>query len=141
MNALTVFVNVKPGHAAALCQLLKDINAHQRDNAYLQLKNDHLTHSSRWVVVEDEAGAPARLLLAAEFDGELDAYLLNQMAITPGLDEIWGHCEGYPGRDGFIQYIRKNAFPTQAFYIAFRDETVQSILSKIAVRERLEYLL
>lgn len=141
MNSLTVYVKIKSGHVESLRGILEDINAHQSNNKYLQLKNDKLTHCSRWVIVEDEVGPGARLLLAIEFDGDLTDYLTHQMAITPGLDKIWGHCEGYPGKDGFIDYIRKTAFPTQAFYIAFRDETVASIKSKIAVREQLEALL
>jgi hypothetical protein len=141
MNALTVYVKIKPDHVDKLREVLENINAQKFNNRILLLQEDHLTHSSRWVIVEDDAGEGPHLLLAAEFDGELDDYLLNQIEITPGLDEIWGHCEGYPGRDAFIGYIRRNAFPTQAFYIAFRDETVASIKAKIAVRERLEYLL
>jgi len=141
MNSLTVYVDIKPGHVDSLREILEDINANQRDNKYLELKNDKLTHCSRWVIVEDEVSPRAKLLLAVEFDGELNDYLEHQMAITPGLDKIWSHCEGYPGRDGFIDYIWKTAFPTQAFYIAFRDETVASIKSKIAVRQQLEALL
>ena len=142
MNSLTVYVKIKPDQVEDLRAILKDINGNQNNNKYLHLKNDKLTHCSRWVIVEEEEHGPdPRLLLAVEFDGELDDYLEHQIQITPGLDEIWGHCEGYPGKAGFIDYIRKIAFPTQAFYIAFRDETVASIKSKIAVRQQLEALL
>ncbi len=59
MNSLTVYVKIKPGHVDSLREILEDINAHQHDNKYLQLKNGKLTHCSRWVIVEDEVGPGA----------------------------------------------------------------------------------
>ncbi|OAN67120.1 hypothetical protein [Sphingomonas sp. TDK1] len=141
MNDLTVYVPIKSGQVESLRSILQRINDNKLDNDLYLLQEDRLTHSSRWVIVDDDPGRGPQLLLAAEFDGELDDYLRHQMAITPGLDEIWSHCEGYAGRAHFIDFIRSNAFPTQAFYIAFPDETVASIRAKIAVRERLEGLL
>ena len=43
------------------------------------------------------------------------------------MDAIWGRCEGYAGAARFGAFIRAHAREPEAFYIAFRDETVERI--------------
>jgi hypothetical protein len=38
------------------------------------------------------------------------------MAITSGLDAIWGRCEAYAGAAGFGPFIRARARQPEAFY-------------------------
>lgn len=94
----------------------------------------------RCAVIHDSENG-YRLLLASEYDGDLEDYLEELVAISPGMDALWGKCEGYPGAKGFSEFIRAHSHETLAFYIAFRGETVLSIRDKVAVRERLEGLL
>ena len=61
--------------------------------------------------------------------------------ISPGLDEIWGKCVGYPGRKGFLQFVRQNMHKPLAPFYAFQDETVEKIRTKIYIREKIEDLL
>lgn len=140
MNALTVLANIKPGREDALKGILLAIQSDPARNEMFHINEDCLTHCARWAVIHDPENG-YRLLLAAEFDGDLDSYLEELLQITPGMDEILGNCLGYPGRAGFNDFIRRHYYETQAFYIAFRDETVRTIRDKIAVRKRLEHFL
>jgi len=140
MNPLTVLANIKAGGADNLARVLTGIDQAQGDNFAMRLSEDRLTHSARWAIITDPATLP-RLLFASEFDGDLDPYLDALADQTPQLEEIWGRCEGFTDREHFKSFIRANAYPTQAFYIAFRNETVASIRRKIAVRLELEAAL
>lgn len=140
MNALTVLAKIKPGHNQGLEHTLTRIQEHPDDNGLILVGQDNLTHCARWMITfHDDQGY--RLLLLTEYDGGLSDYISHLVRISPGLDEIWGHCEGYTDAAHFEQFIRANRYETQAFYIGFRDETVQSIRNKIAVRKILENLL
>src|SRR6185295_1527861 len=57
------------------------------------------------------------------------------------MSAIWGRCEAYTGVDRFADFIRAHAHAPDAFYIAFRDETVQSIRRSIAIRRGLRQSL
>ena len=140
MNALTVLVKVRPGREVELKDVLLHVQADPARNEIFHVNEDCKTHCARWMVIHDTENG-FRLLLAAEFDGDLDSYLTELLRITPGIDKIFSNCEGYPGRDGFNDFIRRNYYETQAFYIAFRDETVGTIRDKIAVRRTIERLL
>ena len=140
MNALTVLARIRSGQEDALRELLAAIGSAPGGNPYIHFDEDLNTHSARWSVVHDPENG-YRLLLATEFDGVLEEYVTLLADTTPGLDDIWGKCEGYTGREHFFEFIRLNSYETQAFYIAYRDETVASIRTKISVRERLEDLL
>lgn len=140
MNPLTVLAKIKPQQLDDLARILSGIDRDQAHNPLMRLREDSLTHCARWAIITEPPNEP-RLLFASEFDGDVDAYLDALLDETPGLDEIWGRCEGYTGRDGFKSFIRAHAYPTQAFYIAFRDETATSICRKIVVRCRLEAAL
>src|SRR5438045_1336775 len=133
MNALTVVARIKPGEEPALKKVLQEINFDPNNNPYMRLPEGQKTHCIRCAIIHDDENG-YRLLVATEYDGDLENYLRELVLISPGLDTIWGQCEGYRGKEFFEKFIRKNAYETQAFYIAFRDETVQSIKDKVAVR-------
>jgi len=140
MNALTVLLKIRPDREKALEEILLRVQADPSRNEIFHVEEDCLTHCARWAVIHDDENG-YRLLLATEFDGDLDSYLTELLRITPGIDEIFGNCESYPGKSGFNDFIRRNYYETQAFYIAFRDETVYTIRDKIAVRKTLQRFL
>lgn len=140
MNALTVLAKIKPGQEENLSRVLTTIDESPGDNGIFHVSEDIRTHCARWVIVADAERGP-RLLMACEYDGDLKSYLQYLIQISPGLDEIWGKCEGYTGREHFEDFVLDNYYETQAFYIAFRDETVESVRDKIAVRRIIEDLL
>ncbi len=63
------------------------------------------------------------------------------MAITSDMDAIWGRCEAYTDAARFGAFIRAHACEPEAFYIAFRDETVERIQQSIALRRQVQPLL
>jgi hypothetical protein len=140
MNALTVVTKIKAGEKPALEKILTEISTCPGNNPYMRLPDGRNTHCLRCSIIHDEENG-YRLLVAAEYDGDLESYLRELIQISPGMDAIWSKCEGYQGKEFFEQFIRKNGYETQAFYIAFRDETVESIKNKAAVRAHLERLL
>jgi hypothetical protein len=55
-------------------------------------------------------------------------------AITSDMAAIWGRCENYASTGEFAAFIRACAHEPDTLYIAFRDETVESIRDVIALR-------
>ena len=100
-------------------------------------------HFARFAILDDpDRGANRkRLLFSSNYDGDLDAHLAELVEITTDMSAIWGACEAYSGVDRFPDFIRAHAHAPDAFYIAFRDETVKSIHRHIAVRGGLRRLL
>jgi hypothetical protein len=94
-------------------------------------------HFARFAILTDPDRGPGRmrLLYAAVYDGDLESHLTELIAITSDMNAIWGACEGYRGIDGFSAFITQRTQPAEAYYIAFRGETVASIQDAIAVRQ------
>ena len=63
------------------------------------------------------------------------------MAITSDMDAIWGRLDAYTGTAAFGALIRAHASEPEAFYIAFRGETVERIQQSIALRRQVQPLL
>jgi len=70
------------------------------------------------------------------YDGSLDAHLDELTSITSDMNAIWGACEGYTGASDFPSFVSACAQEPAAYYIAFRDETVESITRAIDARRR-----
>ena len=140
MNGLTVLARIKSGQEEPLRDLLTQIDQAKATNPYINFPEYRLTHGSRWSIIYDEENG-FRLLFVTEFDGYFEDFVRELAVTTPGMDAIWGKCEGYEGSARFEEFVRKYGLETQAFYIAFADETVKSIRAKITVRRRLEELL
>jgi hypothetical protein len=100
-------------------------------------------HFARFVILDDpDRGRDRkRLLYSANYDGDLDGHLAELIAITPDLDAIWGRVEGYTGPAAFAAFIRAHTQEPEAFYIAFRDETVERLHDAIAFRRRAQTLV
>ena len=100
-------------------------------------------HFARFAILDDpDRGANRkRLLFSSNYDGDLDDHLAELVAITTDMSAIWGACEAYTGVERFADFIRAHAHAPDAFYIAFRDETVESIHRHIAVRRGLRQWL
>src|SRR5438477_12961381 len=109
MRPLTVLVAIKPGAEQPLTQILQQINTDLSNNRYMQLGNSTRTHFARFHIVhDDDPAVPTRLLYYCDHDGNLYDYIEEMLAISPGLDELWGTCEGYDGREDFAWFIRRN---------------------------------
>src|SRR4029453_4564878 len=100
-------------------------------------------HFARFAILDDRDRGPdrKRLLYSSNYDGYLEAHVDELIAITSDIDAIWGCCEGYAGRAQFGAFIRAHTSEPDAFYIAFRDETVEDIQRSIALRRQVQSLL
>lgn len=144
-QALTVIVPIKAGEVSALRQLLHDMGHDVMNNPHVHFSRSHLVHFARFVILPDtmpaETDLTPHLLFSSNFDGDLDTYLDELIQLSPGMDLIWGRCEGYTGVDNFHRFIRDHSYEPSAFFQAFRDETSARIRQYITLRDRIESLL
>ena len=117
---------------------LTDVN-----RPHIDFPRSRTIHFARFAILDDPDRGPERkrLLYSSNYDGDLNDHLAELMAITSDLDAIWGRCEGYAGAARFEAFIRAHAREPEAFYIAFRDDTVERIRQVIALRQQVQSLL
>jgi len=150
-RGLTVLAAIRPGEEQRLRDVLRPIGDDIRGRT---LKTDagrpHIAfsrslniHFARFAILDDPTRGPQRkrLLYSSNYDGDLDSHLTELVAITSDMDAIWGRCEAYTGAARFGAFIRAHARDPEAFYIAFRDETVDRIRQSIALRRQVQPLL
>ena len=150
-NGLTVLAAIRPGEEQRLRDVLRSIGdditgrtlKEAGERPHIDFCSSRTTHFARFAVLEDPDRGPARkrLLYSSNYDGDLDGHLAELMAITSDMDAIWGRCEAYDGVAGFGAFIRAHAREPEAFYIAFRDETVERIQQFIALRRQAQPVL
>jgi hypothetical protein len=141
-----VLAPIRPDREAGLRELLRaigdDINgkdlAAGRTRPHIAFVRSRRIHFARLAILNDpDRGAGrSRLLFTSIYDGALDAHLDELVSITSDMDAIWGGCEGYTGATDFPAFIRSHAQGLSAYYIAFRDESVESIMSAINRRRQ-----
>jgi uncharacterized membrane protein YphA (DoxX/SURF4 family) len=141
MQPLTVAAPIKQGEEPELRRVLAAIDEDPGGNPYVQFPQDRISHFARFLVTPPRPGYGPRLLFASVYNGELDAYLAELVRVSPGLDDVWGHCEGYPGRAGFLPFAYTHAQSNRALYFGFPDETLTTIRTKIGLRRQLEDFL
>jgi hypothetical protein len=150
-RTLTVLAPIRPGEEQRLRDILRpigdDIKGKKLDEAAgrprIEFLRSRRIHFARFAILADPDRGPdrTRLLYSANYDGELDDHLAELMAITSDMDAIWGRCDAYTGPRDFARFIRAHAHEPEAFYIAFRDETVERIQGAIALRRDAETLV
>ena len=140
VHVLTVIAKIRPERKQALIQLLKEISERPFHNEIIRFRQDLLTHFARWFIIENDDIDPL-LVWGATYNGDLENYIDHVAGLSPGLDKIWGKCEGYSKAKGFLWFVLKHRRRAPYTFIAFRDESAETIRAKIAVRERLEQFL
>ena len=113
------------------------------DRPHIAFSRSRNIHFARLAILDDPGHGPERkrLLYSSNYDGDLDSHLTELVAITSDMDAIWGRCEAYDGAARFATFIRAHAREPEAFYIAFRDETVERIQQSITLRRQVQPLL
>jgi hypothetical protein len=88
---------------------------------------------------------PAKLLFSTDFDGPLDEHLDELLDVAgPGLDRIFQHCEGWPGRAErrlARDFLLRNRVPTSAFYTGTMGRSVDQIRREAELRDRIQAYL
>jgi hypothetical protein len=140
MKATTLLAPIRAGEEEGLRAVLAAIEDAPLANPFVRFGEDRLTHFARFVVLEDPEIGP-RLLFAATHNGSYDDYVAEILRVSPGLDEIWGRCEGYTGRGGFPEFARAHRERTREPFYAFPYATVEDIRTRIAIRKTIEGFL
>ena len=150
-RTLTVLAAIRPGEEEPLRGVLRPIGDDIKGKRLepgavrprIEFRHSRHIHFARFTVLDDpDRGRDRkRLLYSANYDGELDRHLAELIAITPDMDAIWGRVEGYTGPAAFAAFIRAHTQEPEAFYIAFRDETVERLHDAIAFRRLAQTLV
>ena len=150
-RTLTVLAAIRPGEEEPLRDVLRPIGDDVKGKRLepgavrprIEFRNSRRIHFARFAILDDpDRGRDRkRLLYSANYDGELDSHLAELIAITSDMDAIWGRVEGYTGTGAFAAFIRAHTQEPEAFYIAFRDETVERLHDAIAFRRRAQTLV
>jgi hypothetical protein len=148
-RTLTVLAAIRPGEEEPLRDVLRPIGDDvkgkrlARGAVRIEFRDSRRIHFARFAILDDpDRGRDRRrLLYSANYDGDLDSHLAELIAITSDMDAIWGRVEGYTGTAAFAAFIQAHAQEPEAFYIAFRDETVERLHDAIACRRRAQTLI
>ena len=148
--ALTIRAPIKPGEADSLEPLFASMRHNLTGNETLPFGSLRGVHFARFAVIpgaEARNGKPIAdsLVWASSADGPLDAHLDDLVAVAgDGIDQIFGHCEGYPPERtpaARRAYLDNHTIPAQAFYVNTVGRTVEHILNEAELRNRIEEFL
>lgn len=143
--SVTVLAPIRHGEETALRTVLRTIGndirgrrATPASGPRIDFERSTGIHFARFAILDDPDRGPGRtrLLYAAVCDGTLVEHLAELSSITSDLDAIWGACEGYTGRAAFQSFITAHSHEPEAYYAAFRRETVATIRSAVAAPEQ-----
>jgi hypothetical protein len=151
-NQLTHLVPIKPGlfrlwtlkAVLAAINLLADWQYNQG-----QLGTISTIHFARWVFIDGNR----RLLFFSNYDGSWESYLGDFIdKASPGLTAVWSNTVDFPptrwlvfdgavNEEQFKSWTRAHQIPTQVWYRAIPNETVQNILDDAHLRNGIEATL
>jgi len=150
-QSLTVLASIRQGEEERLRDVLRPIGDDIRGRTlrdaagrpHIDFCRSRTIHFARFAILNDPDRGPERkrLLYASTYDGDLDGHLAELMAITSDMDAIWGRLEAFTGAASFRAFMRAHAREPEAFYIAFREETVERIQQSIVLRRQVQPLV
>lgn len=143
-SAVTIAAHVRPGESAALDELLRSMGDGVANGSVLDLGALSEVHFARLFLLDettdlDGKPVPASLVYLSDFDVSRDEHLA-ELAQAPGLDEVFGRCEGYAPGDR-LGFLRAHVISEQARYVNTPGRGVQQIRREDALREALERFL
>lgn len=168
-GSLLIVAKVKDGSARAL-ELLLDYVGHPpkpedlETNKVIPFKSLKSVHFARLLILPASPGPPKRgggfepatpiptqFLFATDFDGTLADHLRELIDVaTDGLDQLFEHCEEWPGlgqrdREGkylaLVDFIGRHSVPANTFYTGTMSRTVSQIEREAALRDAIEKFL
>lgn len=154
VSALTLITPIQQGfipelptvrYVDRLRKVLSAVQQKVNEREFTVLDSINTVHFARWVIIDNDRN----LLFTSNFDGSLSSYLrdfVNDPQVAEGLNQIWGHCEEYPGASArhfqrFEQWVRKYSVPTTCFYSATPGLTVRDVKWLHAFKERYDALV
>jgi hypothetical protein len=146
-SAVTVMAEILAGHEPPLRQLLEEAGKDAARNALAPFGELPNVHFARFFIMDtttDRQGRQysARLIFLADVDGPADAFIQALCDLAgAGLDTIYAHCRGYPGRARLREFLRGHSIPVAAKYVNTIGRTVQQIRHESALREAIQEFL
>lgn len=132
--AVTVMVDVLDGHEAALEALLADAGKNPAANALVPFGRFPNVHFARFFILpaaQDPISGQTylpRLVFAADVDGPATPFLESLATLAgDGLDSIFQHCHGYPGRPHLLEFLKRGTRRPAAKYVNTIGRTVEQI--------------
>jgi len=149
---VTIIADVEPGHVDELKVVLGGMQANPGTNTVLPFAAFPGLHFARFVVLEpitDLASRPLppSLVFLSDVDGPAGRYLKTLVTwYGPGIDQIFGHCEGYPPERGItparrLAYLRSHTKQAEAVYVNTVGRTARQIHQEAHLREQIEDFL
>ncbi len=141
-SGLIVLARVKPEYQAslriAINRIGNDINGKRRvgGEPHIDFPRSRTIHFARLVLLADPDCGPnrERLLLVTDYEGSWYSHVRELFSLTSDPKAIWGSLEGYPGPYGFADFIRRHTVEPQAYYIAFREVSLDKIRTLIKLQ-------
>ena len=153
-TALTVVATIKPNHVEPLTTRLATIDRDECRNAKCPLPGLDDVHTVRWVILPDavrESGVTVRpsLVFWTVFDCCLEDHiraLTENPASRARLDEVYGHCEGYPtggGAGDVAAFLERHSVDRDwgACYDGVLGRTLRQTHDEDELRQRLKGFL
>jgi hypothetical protein len=143
-SAVTIAAHVRPGETAALGELLGSMGDGVANGSVLDLGALAEVHFARFFLLEETTdlhGEPlaASLVYLADFDVSREEHLA-ELAAAPGLDEVFGLCDGYSPQDR-LGFLRTHVIEEQARYVNTPGRGAEQIRREGELREALESYL
>lgn len=124
-NMINLMAPIKKGQEEAVRKVLAEIQADLAGNRYIRFPDSKLLHFARFIITRHKEGA--RLGFGATYNGPLSDLTDEIVRIAPGIEEIWGKCEGWMGTNRFYDFAKKNSTPSGMIYYGFPNYTVDEI--------------
>ena len=142
--AVTIAARVRPGETAALQDLLASMGDGVANGSVLDLGALTDVHFARLFLLEettdlDGQPIPASLVYLSDFDVSREEHLA-ELAAAPGLDDVFGRCEGYTAGDR-LGFLHAHAIKEQARYVNRPGRGVDQIRRESELRDALERYL
>lgn len=139
MNLLNLMAPIKTGEVEKVRAILDEIHADLAGNPYIRFPESELTHFARFIITRHPEGP--RLGMGATYNGDLKDYTEELLKIGPKLEELWGRCEGWTGRDKFYDFARKNSYASGMVFFGLPNISVKQVRSWIALHEKIDQML
>jgi hypothetical protein len=149
--AVTIVAPVRPRQLASLRRLLERIGEDPAGNGELPFGRLRTAHFARLVLLEksrdlDGEVIPAQLVYMSDVDEPLSDHLDDLLALAPGLDGVFGRCEGYPPRRELTRasrrrWLERHMIKTQAFYVNTVGRTLPQIQQESLLQSEIEQFL
>jgi hypothetical protein len=152
--AVTIVADVKPRRAASLERLLTAMGEDAAGNDVLPLGELSTAHFARLLMLDadhdlDGDPLPAHLIYMSDIDGSVAEHLAELVDLAPkGLDQILGHCEGYPPpavrrptRDDRLAFLDARAVKAGAMYVNTVGRTLRQVREEARLRDEIQAFL